>query len=421
MNTINLTNKLNHFFLLCALFIIFLNPYFAGPLSIISGQIFILCFIAFFFFKIYILEKSTFFINYKFLITVLILIIYPNMISFVTGTQVDLGMINMNINVLAMIIFGFSIMHTFKNLQESTKLPLYLCKFFTTVIVLNSVIVLTEFYFPPFRVLLESLLIPDGRVDYTNGFRFRGFASAGGASLSVAHGIGIALMYYLFRKNCFGPFRLLLSVTIVFISLIFIGRTGFVVAFVGVFLVAILTKPSQEKAKLLSKAWVYIILIGCISLLSYATVFFDSLPAFYQNYSINVFLGGAESLKSEGTITAVINFFSFPDNIWQILFGIGNMSGGYEDGMPADPGLMKILTGYGVLGLLLYPGILLWCFSLPKGYLRDILIIVSILLVCTEFKEPFILKGYTSRFFWLLIGLTAYHRGLFAVRRLVKL
>ena len=133
-----------------------------------------------------------------------------------------------------------------------------------------------------------------------------------------------------------------------------------------------------------------------------------------------MFLGGAESLKSEGTISTVINFFSFPDNIWQILFGVGNISGGYEDGMPADPGFMKILTGYGVLGLLFYPGLLIWCFSLPRGYLRDILIIICILLVCAEFKEPFLIKGYTSRLFWLLLGLTAYHRRLFVVRSLVK-
>jgi len=420
MNKINFTNKINHFFLLCAAFVIFLNPYFIGSLSIISGITFILCFVSFFFFKIFFLEKSSFFINYKFLIIVLILIIYPNIISFVTGEQADLGMIKMNISILAMILSGFFIMHALRNFQENNKLPLYICKVFTTVIVLNSVIVLIEFYFPPFRVLLEGFLAPDGRVDYTEGLRFRGLASAGGASLSVAHGISIALMYYLFRKNSIGPLKLLLSVTIVFISLIFIGRTGFVIAFIGVFLVAILTKSSQQKAQLLSKAWVYIILIGGISLLSYASIFFDSLPEFYQNYSINVFLGGAESLKSEGTISTVINFFSFPDNIWQILFGVGNISGGYEDGMPADPGFMKILTGYGVLGLLFYPGLLIWCFSLPRGYLRDILIIICILLVCAEFKEPFLIKGYTSRLFWLLLGLTAYHRRLFVVRSLVK-
>jgi len=319
-------------------------------------------------------------------------------------------------------MLGFSISYVFKASQQNAKLPLDLCKVFTTIIVLNSIIVLFEFYFPSLRVLIESYLIEDGRVDYANGFRYRGIASAGGASLSVAHGISIPLIYYLFKKNVIGPLRLLLSIITVFISLIFIGRTGFVVAFIGVLLVAIVTKSSSEKAQLLSKIWVYLIIIGSIFILSYAVVFFDSLPEFYQNYSINVFLGGAQSLKSEGTVITVLNFFSFPDNIWQILFGTGNMSGGYEYGydMPADPGIMKILTGYGVLGLLFYPGLVLWCVSLPKSYLRDILIICSLLLVCAELKEPFILKGYLSRFFWLFIGLTAYYKGLFVVKRLTK-
>lgn len=422
MNIINSSNKLNYLFLLCAAFIIFLNPYLAGPLSIISGQIFVLCFLAFFFFKVYFLDKNSFYINNKFLITILILLVYPHIISFLTGAQPDLGLMKTQVSILAMIMLGFSSIYISKISQLNSKLPLDLCKIFTTIVVLNSIIVLFEFYSPPFRVLLESFLIEDGKVDYANGLRFRGLASAGGASLSVAHGISIPLMYYLFRKNYLGPLRLLLSIVIVFISLIFIGRTGFVVAFLGTLLVILLTKSNSEKTKILSKMWVYIILIGSIFLLSYAAVFFDSLPKFYQSYSINVFLGGAESLKSEGTIAKVLSFFSFPDNVWQIFFGTGNMSGGYEYGydMPADPGFMKILTGYGIFGLLFYPGLVLWCFSLPKSYLRDILIICSILLVCSEFKEPFIFKGYTSRFLWLLFGLTVYQRGLFTVKGFVK-
>lgn len=423
MNAINLSNKLNYIFVISLAFLIFLNPYFAAPLSVISGQIILLGFLTIFFFKIYFLDKSSFFINYKFLITILILLIYPHIVSFVTETQTDFGLMKMQLSILAMIMFGFFTSYIFKNNQVNSELPLYVCKIFTTIVILNSIIILFEFYLPPFRALIESFLIPDGRVDYANGLRFRGLASAGGASLSVAHGISIPLIYYLFRKNSIGPLRLLLSIIIVLISLIFVGRTGFVVAFIGTLLVAIVTKSNSQKVKLLSKIWISIIIIVGIFLLSYAAVFFDSLPESYQNYSINVFLGGSESLKSEGTITRVLSFFSFPDNFLQILFGTGNFSGGHEYGydMPADPGYMKLLTGYGALGLLFYPGLLLWSFSLPKGYLRDILIICSILLVCSEFKEPFIFKGYTSRFLWLLIGLTIYQRKLFTVQKFFNL
>ena len=156
------------------------------------------------------------------------------------------------VSIIAMIMLGFSIAYIFKDSQINSR-SLELCKVFTSVMILNSIIVLFEFYLPSLRLLLESYLIEDGKVDYANGFRYRGLASAGGASLSVAHGISIPLIYYLFKKNAIGPLRLLISITIVFTSLIFIGRTGFVVAFIGIVLVAFIIKSSSEKAQLLSK------------------------------------------------------------------------------------------------------------------------------------------------------------------------
>ena len=233
-----------------------------------------------------------------------------------TGSPFDFGLMKTQVSIIAMIMLGFSIAYIFKDSQINSRLSLELCKVFTSVMILNSIIVLFEFYLPSLRLLLESYLIEDGKVDYANGFRYRGLASAGGASLSVAHGISIPLIYYLFKKNAIGPLRLLISITIVFTSLIFIGRTGFVVAFIGIVLVAFIIKSSSEKAQLLSKIWVYIILIISVFLLSYAAVFFVSLPEFYINYSINVFVGGAESLKSEGTVITVISFFHF-----QIIYG----------------------------------------------------------------------------------------------------
>ena len=58
---------------------------------------------------------------------------------------------------------------------------------------------------------------------------------------------------------------------------------------------------------------------------------------------------------------------------------------------------MKILTAYGIFGILFYP-LLLMFLTFSKGKLRDLLIICGTLLVFVEIKEPFIFKGYTSRF-----------------------
>lgn len=425
MKPINFLRRqnLNNILVLFIAFIIFLNPYFAGSLSIISGQILVLLFLAIYFFKKIIIEKYNFNINLKFLIIASSIFIYPHIVSFITEANVDFGLIKMQISIFAMIIFGFSIATEFsKNYQQNT-IALFLCNIFTIIIFINSVIILLEFYIPELRVFIESFLIPDGKVDYANGLRFRGLASAGGASLSVAHGLAVPMAYYLFRQKIFGPMILLLSVSTLLVSLIFIGRTGFIVAALGILLVFVLTDASKQRTQLSYKAWVFIVFIASLSMMSYLGIFYDSLPSHYQNYSINVFLGGSESLKSEGTVSYVISFYDFPDDPLALVLGVGNFSGGFDLGysLPGDPGIMKILTAYGISGLLFYLGLMVWCFSLPKSYLKDILVIICILLISTELKEPLLFKGYSSRFFWLLVGVMLYQKEVLAIRLSNKL
>lgn len=421
MRAINFLRRqnLNNISILFIAFIIFLNPYFAGSLSIISGQILVLLFLAIYFFKKIIIEKYDFNINLKFLIIASSIFIYPHIVSFITEANLDFGLIKMQISIFAMIIFGFSIATEFSKNYQQNIIALFLCNIFTIIIFINSVIILLEFYIPELRVFIESFLIPDGKVDYANGLRFRGLASAGGASLSVAHGISISFLYYLYKQNSIGPLRFLIIGTITFISLIFIGRTGFVVAFVGFFYIALFFKSKSKKVSLYVRLWIYIVATVAIFLISYVGVFFNSLPEAYQNYSINLFLGGAESLKSEGTIAAMGSFYNFTDNFYKIFFGTGNFSGGYDYGYdwPADPGIMKILTAYGIFGILFYPLLLMFLTFSSKGKLRDLLIICGTLLVFVEIKEPFIFKGYTSRFFWLLIGLLIFETRLLKFKK----
>lgn len=424
MKAINFSNKLNFWriSILFIAFIIFLNPYFAGSLSLISGQILVIFLLSAYFFKKIIINKYNLLINFKFINIALIVLIYPHIVFFLTEAKVDFGLIRTQISIFAMILFGFSIAAEFMRSHEQDSVVLFICNIFTTIISINSVIILLEFYFPEIRVFVESFLISDTKVDYSNGLRFRGLASAGGASLSLAHGISIPLSYYLYKQNNIGPLRLFLTVTIIFISLIFIGRTGIIIAVIGIICVTFFSKSRLKEAKFFSKLWLYIVGIAALALISFAGTFFNSLPDFYQNYSLNLFLGGSESLKSEGTINTVIAFYDFPQSISKIIFGTGNFSGGYDYGYdwPGDPGIMKMLTSYGIFGILFYPLLLVGVFCLPKGSLRDILIICSVLLVFSEIKEPFIFKGYTSRFFWLLIGISLYQMHIFQFKKLIR-
>ena len=144
------------------------------------------------------------------------------------------------------------------------------------------------------------------------------------------------------------------------------------------------------------------------------------LPSFYQTYSLNLFLNGLEGIQNEGTLNSVINFIVFPDSFVDLIFGIGNFSGGFEFGylFPGDPGIMKLSTAYGIpLAFMIYLLIFIWCINLPSGNLKEILFIMIIFFVIFEFKEPFLFKGYSSRIFWTLIGLSLYKQKLISFRR----
>ena len=399
--------------------IIILSPYLSKPISIVTGQILVMALLSFFVVQIYVCPRYRFVLKYRFLMLALFMFIYPHIISFIQRAGVDFNLLKIQISVAAVTILGFVI--NFWN-NRYTNLPpptLIICKLFVGVIVFNSIVVLLEFYFPALRFMLEGFLIPDGKVDYFDGLRYRGLASAGGASLSVAHGVGAVFLYYLFRKGLVGPFITCTSLAIIVASLIFIGRTGFVIVVMGFITVKYLTHSITKKITISFVVGSFVILCFSILVAVYIQDVFYSLPPHYQNYSVNVFLGGIEGLKSEGTVSYVASFYSFPNSFPSLLLGTGNFSGGFDFGYkwPGDPGIMKMFTAYGVFGGgLFYLGIVVWCFSLPKGDLRDVLSVLVVLLMCTEFKEPLLFKGYSARLFWIFFGFSLYQRGILAIK-----
>ena len=107
MKAINFSNKLNFWriSILFIAFIIFLNPYFAGSLSLISGQILVIFLLSAYFFKKIIINKYNLLINFKFINIALIVLIYPHIVFFLTEAKVDFGLIRTQISIYAMILF----------------------------------------------------------------------------------------------------------------------------------------------------------------------------------------------------------------------------------------------------------------------------------------------------------------------------
>ena len=398
---------------------IILSPYLKIFGAFAISYIILLSFLVFITIKTMTLVNHSLSINIYLMLFITFILIYPHIIGLTKGV-VDINLVRTQFSILAMVVTGFSIA-IMSDIYAKTNIDsLVLTKFFIYAIILNSIVVLLEFLIPSFRSFIESLLIPSTRTDYMVGLRFRGIASAGGASLSIAHGLSGVLLYYLYRKRLINPIFALVGILLCFSSLIFIGRSGILLLFVGIFFVHIMIKKTKAKRKISNVIFTFLAFFLIVVFVTNINYLYNMLPSFYQTYSLNLFMNGLEGIQNEGTLNSVIKFIVFPDSYVDLIFGIGNFSGGFEFGylFPGDPGIMKLSTAYGIpLAFMIYLLIFIWCINLPSGNLKEILFIMIIFFVIFEFKEPFLFKGYSSRIFWTLIGLSLYKQKLISFRR----
>jgi len=90
-------------------------------------------------------------------------------------------------------------------------------------------------------------------IDYeSHEWRARGLASAGGASLSIFHSIGIILAFSMAINKRISYLIMILSVLLIFISLIFIGRSGLIFTLIGVFVSIVVNIKKMSIVKLVT-------------------------------------------------------------------------------------------------------------------------------------------------------------------------
>lgn len=283
--------------------------------------------------------------------------------------------------------------------------------FVIVVGLLNSVVVIATFFNPDLKLLVESFLYQDlSDIDYLEGFKPRGIASAGGASLSVFHAItALILIWFLIHWKMRKTIFLIYMATLV-LSIILIGRTGIIIFCLGIFFIVAYLLLSLKSSFIFNALF-----------MAFISTLFGSMAAFFlpdilgnwiYNYMIGFLYDGMSGLATEGTTDRVLSFYEFPDDILSFLIGHGDFNGSFDHETRADAGYMKTFTAVGFIGsVLVYGGVIHWTWTFfrraSKAFdIHVLLIFIVSLLLFSEFKEPFILQGYSSRFLWLMLGLT---------------
>jgi hypothetical protein len=268
-------------------------------------------------------------------------------------------------------------------------------------VVFNSVVIVLQVYLPAFRAFTESFLVPSGNINWKEGFRYRGIASGGGATLSVLVPVAVVVCLYLYSQKYFSIVSVFFYLSVLIFSIFFIGRTGLVllpvVAFSYLFF---------ELRKYFLKTSVFL----CVAFfLVYITsdmikvMLVDQYGIGFYNYSLGFLLDGVQGIKEEGTVDTVIGFLAaMPTTFPEMLIGCGYY-GGESCLVSTDSGYVRMFLSVGyVFGLLFY-----MCFFLMFRnvfmYKPFLFLTIGGLLLIAEIKEPLLFTGYASRLYFLIL------------------
>lgn len=290
---------------------------------------------------------------------------------------------------------------------------------------INSAIVFLGFLHPDVKALFESLLWYDNgmNINYRSSeYRLRGFASAGGASLSVFHSISFVAATWLYLRTRVGLWWFLSASLLIITSILFVGRTGLFLAVLGSGLLVVSYLFRNLMRKRMDGRIIGIILfsITALILISFSE---GLLSKNIYNYTVGLLVGGSSALQDEGTVSVIFSFYHMPEGLIHLIFGNGVFSGGFDGVNATDAGYMKMFTAAGLFGSAWFYGVFLLFVGLILKRASNVfrkysfVYIVLVLLFVAEVKEPFIIQGYSSRALMLVLGVLAAYAANLTVRQ----
>jgi hypothetical protein len=322
--------------------------------------------------------------------------------SFVHGIE-QFIQFKVAISIFIYILMAYAVFMLAKRAALNFNDLVYQC---LLVVIFNSSIIIIQVLLPGFRDFTESFLVLSGNVDWTEGFRYRGVASGGGASLSVLVPVAVVLALHLYYERKIGVFVFFVMASVLIVSLFFIGRTGFLLMpFVFLFFVFFNMKK-----------YFFNVFFLFSFLASFVFIFGGEIKEFviskygveFYNYSFGFFLGGVDGLKEEGTVSIIIDFLKvMPTTFPEVLIGYGFYGG--SDFYPwTDSGYSRMFLSIGYLfGFLFY-----LCFFLMFRSVifkvRFVFITIGFILLVAEAKEPLLFTGYASRVYIILLAFSKF-------------
>lgn len=386
-----LFRQINHFILFFIVFVLVFNPYtIIGPLAYCLFPLIVCPLLS----KLRLFTYDSFFL--------LLALVFISSVGVFSSFLHNIGQfvhLKVAVSIVFYLFFSYAIFLIFKKSGLVFNDLVFLILF---AVVVNSLIIIFQVLYPSFRSLIEGFLAPSGNIDWTEGFRYRGLASGGGASLSVLIPVAIVLALHLYSEKIIGILVLFLFISILLVSLFFIGRTGFLLL-----PIVFSSFVFFNLQKYILKVFVFF-LIMIVFLLLFGEAIKDFVIEQYgvgfYNYSFGFFLGGVDGIKDEGTVGMIVEFLKVvPSTFPEVLIGYGFYGGSdFEPWTDSGYSRMFLSVGY-FFGVAFYLSFFLIFRNVILSR-KFLFLTIGVALLVAEFKEPLLFAGYASRVYVLLLG-----------------
>jgi len=280
----------------------------------------------------------------------------------------------------------------------------------SVVVVIQSVFVLISFLSGTFRDMVETVLLSQER--HVSSVRLKGFSNSGGAGLSYLQSLCILILGYLYLskfRNGKSNKIIIIAIITVFISQIFIARTGMI--FSGLFIGALILQNAINKKSLKP------LILQFFGVLLFATLVYNFYEVVIPKEKLKVLnekilsrafesidnYNRTGSFETKST-TVLDNMYFLPKTETGIIFGEGvwdsaeNRKDTAGRIVNSDVGYVRIVFAAGLIGSIMFY-FLYYLYSkglietdLGNVYKLGILVLL-IAFVMGEFKEPFLVRS----------------------------
>lgn len=266
-------------------------------------------------------------------------------------------------------------------------------------VLIQAFLTILSYLNPSIKQVFSNLIIYTSNFDESNTLRAMGFASVGGASLSVIQSCGIISLLILLKINVWSIIEKILiwvGILIVLISIFFIGRTGLFIS-IFAFLVYFISISFNIKNWIIAT----LIIVG-VSQINYLKLI-ENVTSNISGFKSELFISWIEnSFQIKGNETKEdLSKMPIPPLSFNTIIGAGRVVkiNGFGNASGHDSGYIQTYYSLGlILSIIFY--LSYFYFLLFNSNKQKILYLLIIITFIIEIKEPFIFH-YSFPFFVL--------------------